>query len=138
MVLVSAPAAVGKSVFAEALAADRGAPLWDLGQFPVGSGTFLGKLTETHGITSLADVTKDISEGNYVVVLDALDEGYSLARSDNFEAFLTDLAKQLTELAPRRPAVVVCGRTDTIDVTQLLLEDAGLSCSAFSLDFFIS
>lgn len=136
VVLVAAPAAVGKSMFAEALAVDRHAPLWDLGQFPVGSGTFLGKLTETHGIQGLADVTQKLTRGEYCVVLDALDEGYSLARSDNFEAFLADLAKQVIALAPSRVGVVACGRTDTIELTHLLLEDAGVKCSVMDLDFF--
>src|SRR5947207_1032269 len=68
VVLLAAPAAVGKSMFAEALAGDRRAPLWDLGQFPVGRGTFLGKLAETHGIAALADVTQKMTHGEYCVV----------------------------------------------------------------------
>ena len=123
-------------MFAEALAADRGAPLWDLGKFPVGSGSFLGKLTETHGISALPTVTAALSVGDYCVVFDALDEGYSLARSDNFEAFVVDLAKQVRDLAPGRAAIVACGRTDTVDVTRLLLEDSALTVCVMRLDFF--
>jgi hypothetical protein len=136
VVLVAAPAAVGKTMFAEALAADRRAAIWDLGEFPVGSGTFLGKLTETHGIAALADTTQRMTSGKYCVVLDALDEGYSRARSDNFEAFVVDLAKQLNGLRPSRPAVVACGRSDTVELTRLLLEDAGVACGVVTLDFF--
>lgn len=135
-ILVAAPAAVGKSMFAKALAADRGALLWNLGEFPVGSGSFLGKLTESHGIGALAGVTEAVSGGEYCVVFDALDEGYSLARSDNFEAFLSDFAKQIRLLEPTRPAVVMCGRTDTIELTSLLLAEAGLDTCVMTLDFF--
>jgi hypothetical protein len=136
VILVAAPAAVGKSVFANAIAADRGTLLWNLGEFPVGSGSFLGKLTESHGIGALSSITKELTNGRYCVVLDALDEGYSLARSDNFEGFVLDLAKQVEALAPRGPAIVACGRTDTIDVTNLLLTDSGLDVCVTTLDFF--
>ena len=135
-ILVAAPAAVGKSTFAEAIAADRGSLLWDIGEFAVGSGTFLGKLTESHGIAALALVTQELSAGRYGLVLDALDEGYSLARSDNFEAFVSDLAKQIAQLEPSGPVIVACGRTDTVDLTNLLLTDAGLETCVMSLDFF--
>lgn len=136
VVLVAAPAAVGKSAFATALAADRVAPLWNLGSFPVGSGTFLGKLTETHGISALASVTREISEGRYSLIMDALDEGYSLARSDNFEAFVTDMGKQLGDLAPSRATVVACGRTDTVDLAALFLNQSGVRTAVLTLDFF--
>lgn len=136
VVLVAAPAAVGKSAFATALAADRAAPLWNLGSFPVGSGTFLGKLTETHGIGALASVTGEISEGRYCLVMDALDEGYSLARSDNFEAFVTDMGKQLGDLGPSGPTVVACGRTDTVDLAALFLNQSGVRTAVLALDFF--
>lgn len=135
-VLVAAPAAVGKSWFAEAVAADCSAPLWNLGRFPVGSGTFLGIVTATHGIPALAGVTHALSEGKYCVVLDALDEGYSLSRSDNFEAFISDLATQITALAPAGIAFVACGRTPTVDLTALLLSEAGLTPCVMALDFF--
>lgn len=136
IVLVAAPAAVGKSTFAEATATDRRALLWDIGEFAVGSGTFLGKLTESHGIAGLARVTGDLSAGRYGIVLDALDEGYSLARSDNFEAFVTDMAKQVAQLAPSGPAIIACGRTDTVELTNLLLSDTGVATCVLSLDFF--
>jgi len=136
VVLIAAPAAVGKSMFAEAVAADRGASLWNLGDFPVGSGTFLGKLTSSHGISALAPVTHELSGGRYCVVIDALDEGYSLSRSDNFEAFVCDLATQLRELSPSGIAVVACGRTDTVDLTGLLLAEAELDSCVMTLDFF--
>lgn len=135
-VLVAAPAAVGKSAFATALAADRVAPLWNLGSFPVGSGTFLGKLTETHGINALASVTQAITEGRYCLIMDALDEGYSLARSDNFEAFVTDMGKQLGDLGPSGPTVVACGRTDTVDLAALFLNQSGVRTAVLTLDFF--
>jgi hypothetical protein len=136
VMLIAAPAAVGKSAFAEAVAVDRGSLLWDIGEFAVGSGTFLGKLSESHGIPGLLSVTEELSAGRYGVVLDALDEGYSLARSENFEAFVSDLAKQVVQLDPPGPAVVACGRTDTVDLTSLLLAEAGLETCVMALDFF--
>jgi hypothetical protein len=136
VVLVAAPAAVGKSAFANALAADRKAPLWNLGRFPVGSGTFLGKLTEAHGIAALSSVTQKMSGGRYCLILDALDEGYSLARSDNFEAFVSDMGKQLSDLDPPGPTVVACGRTDTADLCAMFLEEAGVPTVVMALDFF--
>jgi hypothetical protein len=136
VVLVAAPAAVGKTMFAEALAADRLSPLWDLGQFAVGSGSFVGKLTESHGISALPGVADQIAGGTYGVVMDALDEGYSLARSDNFEAFVIDLAKQLAVMEAAPGSVVACGRTDTVELVELLLAAADIQPCVFTLDFF--
>ena len=136
IILAAAPAAVGKSTFAQAIASDRGALLWDIGEFAVGSGTFLGKLTESHGIAGLAKVTGDLSTGRYGLILDALDEGYSLAGGDNFEAFVTDLAKQVAQLGPPGPTIIACGRTDTVELTNLLLSETGVATCVVSIDFF--
>ena len=40
------------------------------------------------------------------------------------------------QLSPSRPAIVACGRTDIVDITSLLLVDAGLDVCVLTLDFF--
>jgi hypothetical protein len=136
VVLISAPGAVGKTWLARELAVELGAPLWDLGAFPVGSGTFVGKIAETHGAAALVDVINGLKSTAYCVVMDGLDEGLTLAKSDNFEAFLRDLAKNLQGFGTPGVAVVGLGRADTIDITRLILESEGIVVAELAIEYF--
>lgn len=73
VVLLSAPGAVGKSTLAAELARRSGAPLWDLSQFQVGSKTFSGTILEAYDFEATG-VKKRIKNGEFLFVLDALDE----------------------------------------------------------------
>lgn len=134
--LISAPAAVGKTMLAEELARRLRALLWDVGEFAVGSGTFVGKLSDAHGPRHLGSVLEGVTSGDYCVVIDALDEGYTRARSNSYEEFLRDMASQLVKLKPTRTAVVALGRAETIDLTALILVDEGLEVEHYSVDYF--
>jgi hypothetical protein len=95
VVILSAPGAVGKSTVAAQIASAARAFLWDLSKFQVGSRTFAGTILELYGFVSTG-VQKRLREGNFLFVLDALDEAEVRAGSQNFEAFIRDLAEALS------------------------------------------
>lgn len=134
VVLIAAPGAVGKSTLASELATRTGAAMWDLSKMNVGTKTFAGTVlegwdTEAHG------VLKRIGQGDWLFVLDALDESQVRAGSQNFDAFLSDLADICRE--PRqRPSLVLLARTDTADLVQLMLEEARVEVARYQVDYF--
>jgi len=134
VVLISSPAAAGKSTFAAELASRTGATLWDLSRIHVGSRTFAGTIMEAYDFEATG-VVKRLRSGEFLFILDALDEAQVRAGSQNFEAFIGDLAKELK--SPKsKPTLVLLARNDTADWVQLLLEDAGVSCGRGELVFF--
>lgn len=135
VVVVSAPAAVGKSTLAEELARLTGAPLWDLAFFNVGDGTFEGTLSAVFGMSVAADFVSRLHRGEALVVIDALDEGELRAGGDNFEAFLRDLATLYRE--PRsRPTLILLARAETAELVSLVFEVEDVPFSRLQVDFF--
>lgn len=134
VVILSAPGAVGKSTLAAELAWRTGAPLWDLSQFQVGSKTFSGTIFEAYDFEATG-VIKRIGNGEFLFVLDALDEAQVRAGSQNFDAFLTDLATFLEE--PRaKPTIVLLARSDTATWIELVLEDARVPLAVYEISYF--
>jgi hypothetical protein len=134
VVLISAPGAVGKSTLASELAFRTGALLWDLSRFQVGSKTFSGTVFDAYG-NMTTGVQKRFAEGGFLFVLDALDEAQIRAGSQNFDAFLEDLASALKE--PRsRPTLAVLARTDTADWIYAVLEEAGVPIARYQIEYF--
>src|SRR6266699_3415650 len=87
VVLLSAPGAVGKSTFAAELARRTGATLWNLAQFQVGSNTFTGTFTKAFS-SAAGEVLANIRSGEFLVILDAIDEAAVRAGPQNLDAFL--------------------------------------------------
>lgn len=134
VVLLSAAGAVGKSTLAGELAFRTGSPLWDLSQFQVGSRTFSGTILEAYNFEATG-VLKRFHSGSFVFVLDALDEAQVRAGSQNFDAFLGDLAVALKE--PRaKPAIVILARTDTADWIHLVLEESEVPFARYRIEYF--
>src|SRR4051794_23238209 len=74
VVIISAPAAVGKSVLAEHIALRTGGVLWDLSRARVGNNYALGTLAAAHGVQALGGLLQAMWEGKFLVIADALDE----------------------------------------------------------------
>jgi hypothetical protein len=120
VVLVEARAAVGKSMLARHLAWGTGAPLWDLSQVYVGSGTLWGSLAKAFGPMQLNSVIGRMLTGEFVLIIDALDEAEMHASGEAFDAFLIELRDMFA--APRSaPGVVILGRSETIEYVDLFL-----------------
>src|SRR5262245_56063905 len=91
VILLSAPAAVGKSTVASEIARRLHAPLLDLSLFQVGDGFIEGTIAKAYGPRGLVQILDSIGNGTMALVFDALDEGEVRAGGSNFEAFMFDL-----------------------------------------------
>lgn len=120
VILIEARAAVGKSMLARHLAWQAGAPLWDLSQVYVGSGTLWGSLARAFGPQQLNRVIGQMLVGEFVLIIDALDEAEMHAGGAAFDAFLIELRDMFA--TPRRsPSAVILGRAETIEYVDLFL-----------------
>ena len=136
LIIISAPAAVGKSMLAREIAHETGAVLWDLAAFQVGSNFLAGTLSNAHGFDATSDVANGMSRGDFLIVMDALDEAVVKAGIANLEAFAEDLATVLGTLKPARPAIVILARAETAELTDLILKERGLPVAHYSIAYF--
>lgn len=122
LLLIEAPAAVGKTMLAEAISHRTGGSLWNLAAFNVGDDTFVGRIGKCFGDELYSTIMNRLAQGDFLVILDALDEGRLRAGDDNFLAFLKTLAERLNK--PRqRPCVIVLGRPESIELAALSFDD---------------
>lgn len=135
LILIAAPAAVGKSTVAREIARRQNAPYWDLAKFRVGTNTFTGTLGQSYG-AQYGTVLTELAAGNFLLVIDALDEAHVRAGTEALEEFLDDLVNQT--LQPRaRPTVILLGRVDTVDFAEhLYLSESKVPYSRYKLDYF--
>jgi hypothetical protein len=135
LVFVRAPAAVGKSITAQYLSAKRNAPLLDLAEVPVGTGSIQGLVAEYHsaGITAF-------HRGELPIVVDALDEGRLLSGENSLEAFLESTIKfiQQNRAVTNRPKLILLGREDSTDFSRFAVEVEGqdITHCTLQLNFF--
>jgi hypothetical protein len=135
VVLISAPAAIGKTMLAGELARLIDGPLWDLAQFRVGSNFIEGTLLKSYGAVEAGRVLTQLANGDACIVLDALDEAGVRAGTSGFDEFMHDLCAATS--APRpRPAFVVLARADTADLIAMYLEEEPVPYARYSIDFF--
>jgi hypothetical protein len=134
VILLAAPGAVGKSTFAAELAHRTGALYWDLSKFQVGSQTFSGSILHAYDFEATG-VLKRFQNGDFLFVLDALDEAQVRAGTQNFDAFLADLVTALEK--PRvKPVMVLLARSDTADWIDLVLQEAHVPLARYQIEFF--
>lgn len=134
VVLVVAPAAVGKSSTANEIAARTGAAIWDLSTTLVGHNTFVGGLAQAFGPGELAQVVGGLRSGRSLVVLDALDETHLRSGYQNLEAFMGDIAGLVK--GATSPVLVILARVETAVVAELMLSMAGVAVAKVRLEYF--
>ena len=134
VVLISAPAAMGKSAVARALAYDLQAPFWNLAKFTLGEGTFTGIPRRHFGGSKFNDVEARLRSGSFLYILDALDEARARP-GQGFEAFLLDLCEEAYHIRPQACAVLL-GRTEASGWAALYLEENEVPFVHYSIDFF--
>ena len=135
VVFVKAPAAVGKSITAQYLSARRNAPLLDLAEVAVATGSLQGLLSDySH------DGREAFHRGDLPIVIDALDEGRILSGESSFEAFLESTVAFLksSRLSTNRPKLVFLGREESAELSKIAVEiqDDEISTCTLVLDFF--
>jgi hypothetical protein len=136
-VVISAPAAVGKTMLAEHLAHRSGAGLWDLAGFLLGDNFAIGTLATAHGQGALGEVLARLADGSFAVVADALDEARLRVSFDAYTAFLGDLAEQILKGSTAgRPPFVLLARAETGELAVDWLEESGVSVAALNIEFF--
>lgn len=136
LVLISAPAAVGKSMLARAVAHASGGALWNLGSFHVGSNFLVGTVGSSHGYSATGTVMSELSAGRFLIVMDALDEATVKAGLANLEAFAIDVATVLNGLEPSGPVAVLLARAETAELAQLILEEYNLPIAHYAISYF--
>ena len=136
VLLISAPAAVGKSYLAAAASGSSGNPLWNLAEFYVGSNFFTGTLAHHYGGSGYAYYEEALQLGRVTLILDAADEAVVSAGIANYEAAVKNLADLIGREETRSTAAVILGRPDTMEMTGVLLEEAGLSWNLFKVEYF--
>ena len=135
VILVSAPGAVGKTTFAEAVAHSRRAPVFDLAKRRVGTDAFLGLIANAFGYERVSAVYDKLKAGECLVVLDALDETRVGSGLPNFEGFLEDLAVHFKGHRSR-PSVLLLARVDTADLVATALELHDVSYQRYRIALF--
>jgi hypothetical protein len=125
VVLVTAPGAMGKSAAAMSVARRTNGVYVDLAKMNVGSGTLTGEIAKALGFGGAEEFFGDLRSGSTTLVLDSTDEAQLRAGTENFIAFIRDLAWQLST-AEGSAQVMMFGRSDSIDLTLLALEELGI------------
>lgn len=137
IVLLSSPAALGKSTVAAEIAHRQNAPLWDLSKAMLGTGSFEGTLVRSFGAAAYARVEEALKGGQALFVIDSLDEGQLRVPSTSFEEFVNEVCAFLASARPSRPAIVLLGRSDAALWMSFWLEDKGVPFAHLVLDFFL-
>ena len=91
ILVLSAPAAVGKSTVAREIAWRTKGPLWTLSNFRLGTGTLYGTLVRAHGPSAVPRLIDDLTAGRFMVILDAIDEGRLQSGEAGFEEFMNEI-----------------------------------------------
>ncbi|WP_328955740.1 hypothetical protein [Kitasatospora purpeofusca] len=112
LLLITAPAAVGKSAAGRFLSNALKAPVIDLSLLQVGDGTLEGSLLRAMGAGTLARFLEDLTKGRATLIIDALDEAEVRSGQANFQAFIRGLAGAAADL-DEKPAMIVLSRAES-------------------------
>lgn len=132
VMLVTAPASVGKSTAADYMSNFLRAPILDLSELHVGDGTLEGALAKSLGIHKNAEFFVALSEGAATLIVDALDEAEVRSGQANFQAFVrgvTDTVSQITN----GPAVIMLSRAESARSVQEAFNERSLPYSHFEI-----
>lgn len=136
VLMISAPAAVGKSWLARELSARSKNPLWNLSKFRLGSHFFTGTIAQVFGGAGYAEIEDRMRHGQVTLILDAADEAVVGSGLTNFEAAIADLAGLIGSPNDLASAAVILGRPDTLELVGVLLEENEVSWQLWHVDYF--
>ncbi|GAA4784980.1 hypothetical protein [Microbacterium gilvum] len=136
VLLISAPAAVGKSVLARELARRTGNPLIDLAGRRVGEAFFMGWLARQLGGQAALGLIGEVEADRATLIIDAADEALVGNGPQDYGVAVQDLADLIDVGTEGGPAAVILGRPDTIDETARVLNQRGMSTTRIEVAFF--
>jgi hypothetical protein len=134
-ILLTAPAALGKSTVASELAHRLNAPLLDLSRFQVGDGFIEGTIAKAYGRRQLGEVLDSVENGSMAIVFDALDEGEIRAGAHNFDAFMDDLCS-LCQHERSKPTILLLARAETAILAELYFQEHDVAFASYVIDYF--
>ncbi|WP_156112080.1 hypothetical protein [Prescottella defluvii] len=130
--LIQAPGAMGKSMAAQAIAAQAGCAYADLSTVKVGDNSLTGMIFKSLDVDQGASFMTRLKNGEGSLLLDSLDEAALAAGQSHFWAFLDDVAGLLVNSTPNRQLVIL-GRPESIQSAEMVLRDKGVSVEVAEL-----
>ncbi len=144
VIIIQAPAAVGKSVTARHISSLRNTPVLDLAVTAVGANSLRGSILGEAEFSGKLDPTKALGyfhNGQLPVIVDALDESLMVSGSNSFESFLQSTAELI--LSDRsvvdKPKIVFFGRPEAAsdsDTWVALVGENQITTCVIELEFF--
>ncbi|WP_405693557.1 hypothetical protein [Streptomyces sp. NBC_01185] len=132
LLLITAPAAVGKSTAASFLSNSLRAPVLDLSNLQVGDATLEGSLSKAFGPAEFAKFYESLIGGQSALIIDALDEAEVRSGQANFQAFLRGLAETASEVSGR-PSIVMLSRAESARALTELFSARGIQYSHYEI-----
>ncbi|MFF4752510.1 hypothetical protein ACWD5R_36445 [Streptomyces sp. NPDC002514] len=133
LMLITAPAAVGKSTAAEYMSNKLKCPILDLSRLQVGDGTVDGMPARSFGIRKNARYQEALLESKATLIVDALDEAEVRSGQANFRAFVRGLAGAASQIVGGRPSLVVLSRAESSRVIQEIFDERKLPYCHFEI-----
>lgn len=139
IIFIEASAAVGKSTLARQVSATLEAPILDLANVPVSTGSLHTVLTGLEAADN-SDPVAAFHEGRIPVIIDALDEGRLLSGEKDIERFLVTTAELLlsNRSVTSRPKLVFLARFESIELARQWIEltAPGITHATARVEFF--
>ncbi|MEV0008447.1 hypothetical protein [Streptomyces sp. NPDC047973] len=133
LLLITAPAAVGKSTAADFMSNFLKCPILDLSLLQVGDGTLEGALAKSFGIRKNAEFSESLMGSQATLIVDALDEAEVRSGQANFRAFVRGLADTASQVSGDRAAIVIFSRAESSRLLQEVFEERNLQYAHFEI-----
>lgn len=133
LLLITAPAAVGKSTAAEYMSNYLKCPILDLSHLQVGDGTLDGMASKSLGIRKNAQFQEALVESRATLIVDALDEAEVRSGQANFRAFVRGVADTASQIVGDRASIVILSRAESSKVIQETFDERNLPYSHFEI-----
>lgn len=133
LVLITAPAAVGKSTAADFMSNSLKCPILDLSSLQVGDGTLEGALSKSFGIRKCAEFLESLMGSQATLIIDALDEAEVRSGQANFRAFVRGLADTASQVSGDRAAIVIFSRAESSRLLQEVFDERHLQYAHFEI-----
>lgn len=132
LILITAPAAVGKSTAAHYLSHALRAPIVDLSTLHVGSNALEGALWKSMSPGKAGSFVEEMKAGRATLIIDALDEAEIRSGQANFQAFLRDVAETASDMSGK-PAMIMLSRAESARSLTELFKERNLQYSHFEI-----
>ncbi|MGW8850318.1 hypothetical protein ACWGNE_21400 [Streptomyces xiamenensis] len=133
LMLITAPAAVGKSTAAEYMSNYLKCPILDLSRLQVGDGTLDGMASKSLGIRKNAQFQEALVESRAALLIDALDEAEVRSGQANFRAFVRGVADTASQVTGDRPSLVILSRAESSRTVQETFKNRKLAYLHFEI-----